>query len=171
MKEIFKGAALSATLRAGPFQNFYQGLLDRGMKPELARVTLARKIAAVTLTLWKKGARFDAGLCEATSSLSVNRRSRPLLRFSWPLVAFRFSRRSGSRVSIDLLVRHLRVLSVSTEVSISILCPLAQPDKAIGLESHIGSWLACCLEPAVLLAQPHEPRASNHHRKHETDDI
>jgi hypothetical protein len=50
MKEIFKGAALSATLRAGPFQNFYQGLLDRGMKPELARVTLARKIAAVTLT-------------------------------------------------------------------------------------------------------------------------
>jgi transposase len=61
MKEIFKGAALSATLRAGPFQNFYQGLLDRGMKPELARVTLARKIAAVTLTLWKKGARFDAG--------------------------------------------------------------------------------------------------------------
>ena len=61
MKEIFKGAALNADLRAGPFQDFYQGLLARGMKPELARVTLARKIAAITLTLWKKGECFDAG--------------------------------------------------------------------------------------------------------------
>jgi hypothetical protein len=61
MKEIFKSAALSAALRAGPFQDFYEGLLARGMKPELARVTLARKIAAITLTLWKKGACFDAG--------------------------------------------------------------------------------------------------------------
>jgi len=31
----------------------------------------------------------------------------------------------------------------STEVSVIILCPLAQPNKAVGLESHIGSWLAC----------------------------
>jgi transposase len=61
MKEIFKSAALSATLRAGPFQDFYEGLLAKGMKPELARLTLARKIAAITLTLWKKGERFDAG--------------------------------------------------------------------------------------------------------------
>jgi transposase len=59
MKEIFKSAALSATLRAGPFQDFYVGLLARGMKPELARVTLARKIAAITLTIWKKGECFD----------------------------------------------------------------------------------------------------------------
>ena len=61
MKEIFKSAALNAALRAGPFQDFYEGLLARGMKPELARVTLARKIAAITLTLWKKGECFDAG--------------------------------------------------------------------------------------------------------------
>ena len=61
MKEIFKSAALSATLRAGPFQDFYEGLLAKGMKPELARVTLARKIAAITLTIWKKGGRFDIG--------------------------------------------------------------------------------------------------------------
>jgi hypothetical protein len=87
------------------------------------------------------------------------------------MVAFRFSRRSGSRVSIYPDIRRLRVLPVSTEVSRVILCPLAQPNKAIGLESHIGSWLACYLEPTVLLAQLHEPRASNHHRKHETDEI
>src|SRR5664280_3648710 len=52
-----------------------------------------------------------------------------------------------------------------------ILCPLVQPNKAIGLESHIGSWLARCLEPTLLLAKLHEPTASNHHRKHETDEI
>jgi hypothetical protein len=107
---------------------------------------------------------FRHRICEATSSLSVNRRSRPLLRFSWPMVAFRFSRRSGSRVSIYPDIRRLRVLPVSTEASRVILCPLAQPNKAIGLESHIGSWLACYLEPTVLLAQLHEPRASSHHR-------
>jgi hypothetical protein len=59
MKEIFKSAAESASRRAGPFQDFYEGLLAKGMKPELARVTLARKIAATTLTLWKKGDCFD----------------------------------------------------------------------------------------------------------------
>ena len=57
--------------------------------------------------------------------------------------SFRFSRRSGSRVSIYPDIRRLRVLPVNTEVSWVILCPLAQPNKAIGLESQIGSWLAC----------------------------
>jgi hypothetical protein len=44
----------------GPFHDFYAGLLAKGMKPEMARLTLARKIAAITLTLWKKEERFDA---------------------------------------------------------------------------------------------------------------
>ena len=61
MKEIFKSAALCASRRAGPFQEFYEGLLAKGMEPELARLTLARKIAAIALTLWKKGECFDAG--------------------------------------------------------------------------------------------------------------
>ena len=43
MKEIFKSVALSAALRAGPFKDFYEGLLANGMEPELARVTLARR--------------------------------------------------------------------------------------------------------------------------------
>ena len=60
MKKIFKSTALSASHRAGPLQDFYAGLLAKGMKPEMARLTLARKIAAITLTLWKKGGRFDA---------------------------------------------------------------------------------------------------------------
>jgi transposase len=60
LKNIFKGAAIRAMAIAGPFQQFYDGLVARGMKPAMARLTLARKIAAITLVVWKKGARFDA---------------------------------------------------------------------------------------------------------------
>jgi hypothetical protein len=41
-------------------RDFYVALLDKGMKAEMARLTLARKIAAIALTLWKKEERFDA---------------------------------------------------------------------------------------------------------------
>ena len=60
LKNIFKGAATRAAAAAGPFQNFYKACVARGMKPHLARLTLARKIAAITLLVWKKGERFDA---------------------------------------------------------------------------------------------------------------
>jgi hypothetical protein len=64
------------------------------------------------------------------------------------------------------LHRNLIAIALITSVLFpDILCPLAQPNKAIGLESHIGSWLAGYLVPTVLLAQLHEPEASNHHRK------
>ena len=59
MKEIFKSAATRASCGRGPFHDFYAALLAKGMKPEMARLTLARKIAAITLTLWKKEERFD----------------------------------------------------------------------------------------------------------------
>ena len=60
MKEIFKSTATRASCSRGPFHDFYAALLTKGMKSEMARLTLARKIAAITLTLWKKGGRFDA---------------------------------------------------------------------------------------------------------------
>ena len=60
LKNIFKGAATRAAAVPGPFQPFYAALVDRGMKPAMARLTLARKIAAITLVVWKKGVRFDA---------------------------------------------------------------------------------------------------------------
>ena len=60
LKNIFKGAATLASVTTGPFQDFYISLLAKGMKPSMARLTLARKIAAITLIVWKKGARFDA---------------------------------------------------------------------------------------------------------------
>lgn len=60
VKDVFKGAATAAATRKGALQDWYQGLLKRGMREELARVTLARKLAALTLRLWKRGDRYDA---------------------------------------------------------------------------------------------------------------
>jgi transposase len=59
LKDVFKGAATAATGRPGPLRDVYEGMLARGMRPELARVTLARKLAALTLRLWTRGEHFD----------------------------------------------------------------------------------------------------------------
>src|SRR5271165_4574236 len=60
MKNLFKSAATAASARPGVWREFYLGLLAKGMRPEMARLTLARKIAAITLKIWKKGETFDA---------------------------------------------------------------------------------------------------------------
>src|SRR5216684_844107 len=60
LKNLFKSAATVAAAKPGPFQEFYAALVAKGIKPEMARLTLARKIAAITLIVWKKGARYDA---------------------------------------------------------------------------------------------------------------
>jgi len=59
LKNIFKAAATTASACPGPFRDYYEILLGKGMKPEMARLTLARKIAAISLIVWKKGERFD----------------------------------------------------------------------------------------------------------------
>jgi len=59
LKDVFKGAATAATARPGPLQDFYHSVIARGTREELARLTLTRKLAALTLRLWKKGERYD----------------------------------------------------------------------------------------------------------------
>jgi transposase len=59
VKNLFKGAAISASTRPGPLHDFYFARIESGMRPTMARLTLARKIAAITLTMWKKGVSFD----------------------------------------------------------------------------------------------------------------
>jgi transposase len=60
LKNLFKSAATTASGSDGPFRPFYENLLKKGMRAEMARLTLARKIAAITLHVWKKGEAFDA---------------------------------------------------------------------------------------------------------------
>lgn len=59
LKDVFKSAATAATGRRGPLQDLYRNMIDRGMREDMARVTLARKFAALTLRLWKTGERYD----------------------------------------------------------------------------------------------------------------
>lgn len=59
LKNVFKGAATAAAAKPGALQDLYLGMIGRGMREELARVTLARKIAAITLRLWKRRERYD----------------------------------------------------------------------------------------------------------------
>jgi len=60
LKDIFKGAATRVSGSRGPLRDFYENLLTTGRRPTMARLTLARKIAAITLIVWKKEVRFDA---------------------------------------------------------------------------------------------------------------
>ena len=60
LKDLFKGAAVVASIKPGPLAEFYAALVAKGMRPEMARLTLARKIATIVLIVWKKGVCFDA---------------------------------------------------------------------------------------------------------------
>jgi transposase len=59
VKNVFKATAVAAIGRPGPLRDFYDALLERGMRPDMARLTLARKIAAITLRLWKTGEPYE----------------------------------------------------------------------------------------------------------------
>jgi hypothetical protein len=59
LKSLFKSTATQASGANDPWGDFYQNLLARGMKPAMARLTLARKMAAIVLRLWKKGEHFN----------------------------------------------------------------------------------------------------------------
>ncbi len=60
LKNLFKGAAVVAATKPGPFEEFYAELLAKGMWSEMARLTLARKIATIVLIVGKRGVSFDA---------------------------------------------------------------------------------------------------------------
>lgn len=58
LKAIFKGAATTVISQMGcdPLRGDYDRLLENGTKPNLAKLTIARKIAAIVLAMWKKEA-------------------------------------------------------------------------------------------------------------------
>jgi transposase len=60
LKNVFKSAATTASAMDGPFRTFYEMRVANGMLPAMARLTLARKMAAIALILWKKGETFAA---------------------------------------------------------------------------------------------------------------
>jgi len=59
LKNVFKGAAIVASSKPGPFQEFYAALVTKGIRPEMARLT-GQEDCTIALIVWKEGACFDA---------------------------------------------------------------------------------------------------------------
>lgn len=55
LKWIFKGAATTVLTRArqSPLREHYDRMLEAGSRRNVAKLTIARKIAAMTLAMWK----------------------------------------------------------------------------------------------------------------------
>ncbi len=62
LKKILKMAAHDAVGRPGALQELFEGMIARGIRPEMAYLTIARKIAAIVLAVWKKGVSYDPRL-------------------------------------------------------------------------------------------------------------
>jgi len=67
LKEVFKGAAhmVATQMKSHPLHADYQQLLERGLKPNLAMVTIARRISAAVLAMWKREEAYDPKKHEA----------------------------------------------------------------------------------------------------------
>ena len=60
LKNVFKGAANAAAAKAGPLKESYDRCVAGGVREEMAKLTLARRIASIVLRLWKKGELWDS---------------------------------------------------------------------------------------------------------------
>lgn len=59
LKNVLKSAAVTATSCDNRFCRQYQALLAAGMRPQLAKLTIARAIASTILALWRKGSTYS----------------------------------------------------------------------------------------------------------------
>jgi hypothetical protein len=70
LKSIFKGAA-STVIRQmpnHPLHQDFQRMTNAGIKPNLAKLTLARRIAATTLSMWKHQQDYDPSRVKAPAA-------------------------------------------------------------------------------------------------------
>jgi transposase len=61
LKSVFKSAA-THSCSCGVYKEYYEKLIGDGMRPEMARLSVTRKLAAAVLAVWKKGKSFDADM-------------------------------------------------------------------------------------------------------------
>lgn len=60
LKSVFKGAATTVLMNEEhPLRKIYDKQVSGGMKPNLAKLTLARKLATLALMLWKREEEYD----------------------------------------------------------------------------------------------------------------
>jgi transposase len=58
LKMVFKGAAKQA-IRTDPMKTLYKMKVKNGIRAEMALLSIARRLATITLVLWKRGEAFD----------------------------------------------------------------------------------------------------------------
>jgi transposase len=65
LKDVFKGAATTVITQTNkdPIYAVYERLIESGTKPNLAKVSLARAIAATVLRMWKDGEEYKPEYC------------------------------------------------------------------------------------------------------------
>ena len=68
LKNIFKGAATTVVTRlpTDPLCEHYVQLTSAGTKPNLAKLTIARRVAAIVLRMWKDEEEYDPGKLKQT---------------------------------------------------------------------------------------------------------
>jgi transposase len=62
LKKVLRDIALHASLGRGHFRDVFDAHVERGKTPAIARICLARKIAAVILAVWRTGVPFSEAL-------------------------------------------------------------------------------------------------------------
>lgn len=68
LKAVFKGAATSVLCRNNPLREHFDRLVAAGTAPHLARLTIARRIAAATLAVWKKKEEYEPSKHRSTEA-------------------------------------------------------------------------------------------------------
>ena len=66
LKDAFKGAAIDQAKKGGLCHDEFLARRRKGQKAELIRLTFARRVATLCLTLWKRGERFDKAKFKAS---------------------------------------------------------------------------------------------------------
>jgi len=46
-------------IRKDPVKTIYLRMISKGIRPEMALLSIARKLATIVLVLWKRGERFN----------------------------------------------------------------------------------------------------------------
>ena len=67
LKKVLRDIALHASLGRGHFRDVFEAHIARGKTPAIARISLARKIAAVILAVWRSGVPFSETVVAAKS--------------------------------------------------------------------------------------------------------
>jgi hypothetical protein len=99
LKEVFKGAAhlVATQMTDHPLHQDYQRLIDGGMRPNLAQLTIARRLAAAVLAMWKHEEAYDPERHRTHLAQARDRR-----RAASGSPAQRSRHTTGSRESIQL---------------------------------------------------------------------